>query len=59
MFSFVNLLVHRTNISKIFYRGIRNIKVCKVNNFQVWLASRYFSKVKKGGEGRSAPLPIS
>ena len=25
-----------------FHRDIRNKKVCKVKNFQVWVASRYF-----------------
>ena len=42
-----------------FHRDIRNKKVCKVKNFQIWVASRYFEqKVKKrGGRGVLRPPP--
>ena len=39
---------------KKLHRGIRNKKVCKLRNFQVCVASRYFekkTKKNKGGRG--------
>ena len=32
----------KLNFLIFFHRCIRNKKVCKVKNFQVWVASRYF-----------------
>ena len=62
------LCVHRSDsdfkgegdqIFYFFYVDIRNKKVCKVKNLQVWDASRYLSKRqrKREGEAYSAPPP--
>ena len=48
------------NFLIFFHRDIRNKKVCKVKNFQVWVVSWYSSKRHRRREGGaySAPYPL-